>query len=199
MEMTPWQRASGARSEDYDAKFEALERSGRSVHGEADFVASFGVSSVLDAGCGTGRVAIELARRGLQVCGVDRDAEMLRVAHSKAPHLDWQLGDLCTMNVLDPEREGQIRLFEAVVMAGNVMIFLDRETEGQVIGNLTRHLYTGGLLIAGFQLQQGLDLATYDSVAKRSGLKFKERWATWDQQPWEPACDYVVSVHQRAG
>jgi 2-polyprenyl-3-methyl-5-hydroxy-6-metoxy-1,4-benzoquinol methylase len=199
MEITPWQKATGARGEDYDAKFNALERSGRSVHGEADFVASLGVRSVLDAGCGTGRVAIELARRGLEVSGVDREAEMLRVAQVKAPQLDWYLADLGTVTLQDPNQEGQIRLFEAIVMAGNVMIFLDRGTEHQVVKNLARHLRPGGLLISGFQLQQGLAIETYDRFAEHSGLQLKERWATWDRQPWEAGCDYAVSLHQRPG
>ena len=198
MALTPWRRATGASGEDYDSKFRALERSGQSVHGEADFVASFGVSSVLDAGCGTGRVAIELARRGLQVCGVDREAEMLRVARDKAPRLDWQLADLCDVTISERTNPDQIRLFDAIVMAGNVMIFLDRGTEAQVVSSLVRHLRPGGLLIAGFQLRQGLDIDAYDSVVERSGLQLTERWATWDRQPWDARCDYAVSVHQKA-
>src|SRR5919204_5229355 len=60
-----------------DAPYEARARAGENVHGEADFVESFHPGSVLDAGCGTGRVAIELARRGIEVVGVDLDPGML--------------------------------------------------------------------------------------------------------------------------
>lgn len=197
MGTTPWQKATGARGEDYDAKFQALQRRGRAVHGEADFVASFGVGSVLDAGCGTGRVAIELARRGFAVSGVDREPDMLQVARAKAPHLDWYLADLSSVTVRVPDPEGPLRLFEAIVMAGNVMIFLDPGTEPRVVANLARHLQPAGLLIAGFQLQQGLDLQAYDGFAAQSGLQLKERWATWDRQPWYEQCGYAVSVHQR--
>jgi 2-polyprenyl-3-methyl-5-hydroxy-6-metoxy-1,4-benzoquinol methylase len=59
--------------EEYDAQFEVAAAAGKNVHGEADFVESYGVGSVLDAGCGTGRVGRELARRGLDVVGVDLD------------------------------------------------------------------------------------------------------------------------------
>ncbi|MDQ5854995.1 MAG: SAM-dependent methyltransferase, partial [Actinomycetota bacterium] len=52
---------------DYDARWRRMEAAGANPHGEADFVFSYGPRSVLDAGCGTGRVAIELARRGLDV------------------------------------------------------------------------------------------------------------------------------------
>jgi SAM-dependent methyltransferase len=54
----------------------AMADAGESVHGEVDLVMSllaeheFGDSPrVLDAGCGTGRVAIELAARGVDVAG----------------------------------------------------------------------------------------------------------------------------------
>lgn len=197
MGTSPWRKATGASGEDYDAKFNTLQRRGRSINGEADFVASFGVHSVLDAGCGTGRVAIELARRGFTVSGVDREPDMLRVARAKAPHLDWHLADLSTVTFKGPEREGHLRCFEAIVMAGNVMIFLDPGTEPRVIANLARHLQPAGLLIAGFQLEQGLGLQAYDDFAAQSGLELKERWATWERQPWYERCGYAVSVHQR--
>jgi 2-polyprenyl-3-methyl-5-hydroxy-6-metoxy-1,4-benzoquinol methylase len=59
----------------YQARFDRLAASGLDVHGEASFVASLepAPTSVLDAGCGTGRVAIELGRRGLTVVDVDVD------------------------------------------------------------------------------------------------------------------------------
>ena len=37
-----------------------MEADGTAAHGEADFIAAYAPSSVLDAGCGMGRVAIEL-------------------------------------------------------------------------------------------------------------------------------------------
>jgi SAM-dependent methyltransferase len=40
------------------------------------------VNRVLDAGCGTGRTALELARRGYHVTGIDPYGSMLRVAKS---------------------------------------------------------------------------------------------------------------------
>ncbi len=46
-----------------------------------DLVAS-GPSSVLDIGCGTGKVAVEFVRRGLSVLGVELDAQMASVARS---------------------------------------------------------------------------------------------------------------------
>lgn len=192
-----WSR-TGLSGSDYDAKFSALERSGQDVHGEADLISALGVSSVLDAGCGTGRVAIELARRGLSVAGVDRDRDMLRAARAKAPQIDWYLDDLAQIVIPDKGGPTQPRQFEAIVMAGNVMIFVDAGTEEAVVANMARHLAPGGLLVSGFQLHPGgLHLDSYDLFAARAGLDLAERWSTWDRAPWAGHGDYAVSVHRR--
>jgi SAM-dependent methyltransferase len=194
---SPWWK-TGLSGNDYDAKFAALERSGQEVHGEADLISALGVSSVLDAGCGTGRVAIELARRGLSVAGVDRDRDMLRAALDKAPQIDWYLEDLARFVIPDPADPAQPRQFEAIIMAGNVMIFVDTGTEATVVANMARHLAPGGLLVAGFQLQLGsLNLDSYDLFATRAGLELAERWSTWDRAPWGGHGDYAVSMHRR--
>ena len=59
----------------YQARFDALAAQGVDIHGEATLVRSFNPTSVLDAGCGTGRIAIELARHGIDVIGVDIDVD----------------------------------------------------------------------------------------------------------------------------
>jgi SAM-dependent methyltransferase len=185
------------RGDVYDARFTAMEQRGQDVHGEAHFIAALSVSSVLDAGCGTGRVAIELAHRGIEAVGVDLDATMLTVARRKAPHLAWYEGDLATIELARPERPGQRYLFDAIVLAGNVMIFLAPGSEATVVANLARHLTPGGALVAGFQLHPGgLTLAHYDTYTAQAGLVLAERWATWDRQPWSPESDYAVSVHR---
>jgi SAM-dependent methyltransferase len=153
-------------------------------------VASLGLRSVLDAGCGTGRVAIELSRRGLDVLGVDLDAAMLRVAREKAPHIRWVQGDLVDVDLG--------RTFDGIFMAGNVMIFLTPGTEGAVLANMSRHLDGGGLLVAGFSLGPGrLAVETYDDLANAAGLGLVERWADWDRTPFAAGADYGVSIHRR--
>ena len=191
-----WTSSGFARGDDYDAAFRARERSGHDVHGEASFVEQLGPASVLDAGCGTGRVAIELARRGIDTVGVDVDSVMLDAARAKAPQLDWRLGDLSDITV-DGTDTGTPRKFDVVVLAGNVMIFLRPGAEAAVLANLARHAAAGGVLVAGFQLLPGrLDLATYDQCAEQAGLELDSRFATWDRAPWAPGGDYAVSVHR---
>ncbi|MEA2686186.1 MAG: hypothetical protein QOE93_1381 [Actinomycetota bacterium] len=168
-----------------------MAAAGQSIHDEADFVAGLDPRSVLDGGCGTGRVAVELARRGIDVVGVDLDPSMLAVARDKAPGLTWVKADLATLDLG--------RRFDVVVLAGNVMIFLAPGTEAAVVAAMAGHLRPGGALVAGFQLLAGgLDLATYDRHCRAAGLGLAERWATWDRQPFTGG-DYAVSVHRHGG
>ena len=149
----------------------------------------FAPQSVLDAGCGTGRVAIELARRGVATVGVDLDAAMLDAARRKAPHQQWVCADLAS---LDLEQQ-----FDVAVMAGNVMIFVEPGTEAQVVLRMAAHLVPGGRLVAGFQLGQTIDLDRYDKAAGAAGLEFEARFATWDGDPFTLNGRYAVSVHRR--
>jgi SAM-dependent methyltransferase len=176
------------RGADYDARWHHLEAAGHPIHGEADFVCRFGPASALDAGCGTGRVAIELARRGVDVVGVDLDPPMIEQARVKAPELAWVEGDLRTVDLG--------RRFDVVVMAGNVMIFVQPGSEAEVVANLARHAEPGGVVIAGFQLGQGYGIDRYDRDCLAVGLSLEARFATWDGDPWPADAAYAVSVHR---
>ena len=174
----------------------AVAAAGQDMHGEATFMEALGVRSVLDGGCGTGRVAIELARRGLEVVGVDADPGMLSAARAKAPELEWVLADLSAFTLPEADGPGP-RRFDAAVLAGNVMIFVVPGTEGAVLERIAAHLHPGGLLVAGFQLIPGrFDLERYDELAAAAGLTLSARFATWDRDPWTPGGGYAVSVHR---
>lgn len=174
----------------YDAGFAAQASSGKDIHGEATFVLGLNPfpHTVLDAGCGTGRVALELVKHGLVATGVDIDARMIERARQKAPELSWYLEDLATVKINQK--------FDLVVLAGNVMIYLTPGTEAQVVANLAGHLKSGGYLVAGFHLGSVLSLADYDKATQAAGLVLVERWAAWERDPWLPASDYAVSVHR---
>lgn len=190
--VTRWSEQGGARADDYDARWRRLAAAGESIHGEADLIEWFGPSCVLDAGCGTGRVAVELARRGVEAVGVDLDPAMLAAARRKGPDIEWIEGDLADVTVADGE--GRPRAFDAVVMAGNVMIFLAPGTEAAVLANMVRHLRPGGRIVAGFQLDgSGSALTGYDRMATEAGLALEHRWSTWDRRPYTGG-GYTVSV-----
>ena len=181
--MTEWQ------GDDYQARFDRLAAEGTDVHGEATFVRSYDPSSVLDAGCGTGRVAIELARHDIEVVGADVDASMLATARRVAPTIDWVQADLTELDLG--------RTFDLVVMAGNVPLFTPPGTEVALVAGVARHVAEGGLLVAGFSVDRGYSAAAYDEHATAAGLTLVERFATWGRAPWSPGNAYAVSVHRR--
>ncbi len=201
--VTRWEHSGAPRGDRYDDRFRELEAKGVDVHGEARCVEALVACDgpapsttgsgtargrILDAGCGTGRVAIELAARGFDVVGVDLDPAMLDAARQKAPGLDWVLGDLAELRL---KRE-----FEAAVLAGNVMVFVAAGTEGRVLARVAAHLVVGGLIVAGFQLSGRLGLEGYDAAADAAGLELFARFATWEREPFAGG-DYAVSVHRR--
>jgi SAM-dependent methyltransferase len=174
----------------YEERFQRMAAAGQHVHGEADLIESLGCSPVLDAGCGTGRVAIELARRGVEVIGVDLDDDMLDVARRNAPDLVWICDDLARMQLA--------RRFPLVAMPGNVMIFVEPADRRLTVHNLVAHLDPGGLLLAGFSLEPGgLGVDEYDELCAACGLELVDRWAGWDGAPFEPTSGYQLSLHRR--
>jgi SAM-dependent methyltransferase len=178
------------RGDDYQARFDALAAQGTDVHGEADFVCGLSPTSVLDAGCGTGRVAIELARRGVDVVGADLDASMLETARRLAPELAWVECDLAALDLG--------RRFDVVVLAGNVPLFTAPGTHAAIVAGCARHVAPLGAQVAGFLLDRGYALADYDAQCAAAGLTLAERYATWDREPFVSGGDYAVSVHRRA-
>ena len=176
--------------DDYQARFDRLAATGADVHGEATFVRAYEPTSVLDAGCGTGRVAIELARHGIEVVGADVDASMLATARRQAPDITWVASDLTTLDLG--------RTFDLVVMAGNVPLFTPPGTEGALVAGVARHVAPDGVLVAGFSLTRGYGIDDHDRHAAAAGLELAERFATWDRAPWVDGGDYAVSVHRRA-
>ena len=179
----------------YDERWAALAAAGEEIHGEVNLVEALlqehGVSgAILDAGCGTGRVAAELAARGHTVTGIDLDPALLDAARAKDPRPEWITADLAAIG---PDvAPGP---FAAVVAAGNVMIFVARGTERTVVTNLAARLDPGGLFIAGFQVRRGrLGIDEYDEHCAAAGLTPVAHFATWAGDPLGPSPDYVVAV-----
>jgi SAM-dependent methyltransferase len=195
---------SAERAGAYSRRFDRLAAGGGDVHGEADLVASLVPvgSLVLDAGCGTGRVAARLAELGYRTVGVDLDTGMLAEARRRHPALTWIESDLAEPTL--PAGES----FSAVVAAGNVMPLLTPGTETTVISVLAGLLLPGGLLIAGFGLDDAhlppsapasarfRSPARYDSDCETAGLRLRQRWAGWDRAAFDDG-GYAVSVHVR--
>ena len=95
---------------------------------------------VLDIGCGTGRLAIPLAREGLAVTGIDLSEGMLARGHALSANLeiDWVRGDMREMALA--------RRYRSAFMAGHA--FQAMLTDGEqtaLFGGVARHLEPGGV------------------------------------------------------
>jgi SAM-dependent methyltransferase len=119
---------------DYAAECDLVERVFREF-GEGR------VRRVLDLGCGTGRHAARLAERGYEVVGVDRSADMLRVARERTPQVQFHCA-----NLTDVRLE---RTFDAVVMMFAVLGYLTRNADVEgAFHAARRHVKAGGVLFA---------------------------------------------------
>ena len=107
-----------------------------------------GVRNILEFGCGTGRHAIELAKLGYKVHGVDLSPTMIDRATKQTPdrfreQLDFVQGDARFLHV-----DGH---FDAVIALFHVMSYqITNEDVQRVILNAASHLQDGGLLIFDF-------------------------------------------------
>lgn len=198
--MTRWQQIARAAhgpsyAQEYAARFRDLAADGADVHGEAAFVTGLveAPASVLDAGCGTGRVAIRLAELGYRVVGVDVDASMLMEARAQAPDLDWRVGDLASL--------ATGATYDVVLVAGNTIPLLEAGTLAATAERLAAHVAPGGLLVCGFGLAPDhlpggcpvTPLADVDAAFEAAGLAPQARLAGWDGAAYDGG-GYVVTV-----
>ena len=103
-------------------------------------------SSVLEIGCGTGRVLIPLAQANCKVTGVDISTTMLTIARAKAARMNV-LRDV-SLICADARRVAIDRSFDMAFAATNTfMLFTELPDQLAVLGTLHRMLRPGGLVI----------------------------------------------------
>ena len=95
---------------------------------------------VLDAGCGSGRYADELARAGYGVTGVDRSRELVEVARERSGGASFEVADLRTWTAPEP--------FDAALCRGVLNDLISDDDRRAAVAGLRRALRDGGVLIA---------------------------------------------------
>jgi SAM-dependent methyltransferase len=96
---------------------------------------------VLDVGCGTGWLAVELAALGHRVTGGEPAAAMLAIARQRpgGQHVTWIEGTAAGLALA--------ARFDLIVMTGHVFqVFLTDQEAFAALANLRRHLAPGGRL-----------------------------------------------------
>ena len=140
-------------------------------------------AAVLDLGCGHGRIAIELAKRGGLVTGLDASAKFLGLAREAAAAAGLQI-DFIEGDMRRLPWQGE---FDAVVIWFTTFGYFDDEHNQQVLSQAARALKPGGRLLIeqiyrnavlhqdfpqNLVVQRGddlmVDLVDYDVLAERA-------------------------------
>jgi 2-polyprenyl-3-methyl-5-hydroxy-6-metoxy-1,4-benzoquinol methylase len=122
-------------------------------------------ASILDAGCGTGSLALMLARAGYRVTGVDLSAGMIARAKEKdtASSVDWRVGDLTALDL------GVT--FDAVISVADVFNhFESLDAWEAALEGVRSHLRPGGLAFIDAMTCRGLSELDSQSVQERAGV-----------------------------
>lgn len=124
-----WDRVRASNPEHssrYVQRWRNLAAQGADIYGEARTAAALAApgAAILDAGCGTGRVAGHLLEQGYKAVGVDLDEVLIAEAQSVFPGGEWLVGDLATFDYgsltsvsVDPTGSDG---FDVIISAGNV-------------------------------------------------------------------------------
>lgn len=166
--------------EDYDAEHGGLDADGAFMVA----LASGTGGPVLDIACGTGRVALPIARAGIAVTGIDLSAQMLERARGQSAGLPL------TLHLADARdftlHEGP---FAGAVMAGHAFQQMLTDADQRALFRCVhRHLATGGLFAFDSRNPNGQETYTtkgeefwhsYIAADGRPGQTFTE--ALWDE------------------
>lgn len=174
-------------------RFRSKAAAGEDVAGEARLLDVLvpRAGRVLDAGCGSGRLAPHLLAAGHTVIGVDVDPVLIEAARADHPGGTWLVGDLAE---LDLPEVGVEAGFDAVVAAGNVMPFLAPSTRVEVLTRLRGHLARDGRIAAGFGAGRGYLFDDFFADVEAAGLQVDSRYESWDLRPLTPESGFLVVV-----
>jgi len=104
--------------------------------------ATAGRGLVADLGCGPGHVARYLQGQGVQVAGIDLSPEMVRVAASLNPGLDFRTGDMTHLDLPDASLAGAVAFYS--------IVHFDSSELGEILHQVRRVLEPGGLFLVAF-------------------------------------------------
>lgn len=141
---------------------------------------------VLEVGCGTGRVAAELAADGFEVVGFDLSAPMLRIAEERRAALPPEVAARLTLMRGDMTTLDLGRTFALIVAPSRVFQFaLTSGAQRATLGALRAHLQQDGWLVLDL-FDPLLDLVVPGSTfPRRSGEVTHPR--TGNRVAWEIA------------
>jgi ubiquinone/menaquinone biosynthesis C-methylase UbiE len=112
-----------------------------------EYVTTAGEGSVLDAGCGAGRMAGFIAAEGTPVSGIDLSPAMIGIARREYPDLAFDVAELSDLPAKDAQFGG--------VLAWYSIIHTAPDDLPRVFAEFLRVLAPEGFLLLGFQVGDG--------------------------------------------
>jgi len=141
---------------------------------------------VLDVPCGHGRHALELARRGYRVAGVDLSADLLGAARASSARegvaVEWVSGDMRDLPWTD--------VFDGAYCAGNAFGYFDDAGNQAFLTAVVRTLRPGGrfVLESGWVAESLLPQFRDKLDMKAGGIRFQAA------NRYDPVSGYVENV-----
>lgn len=121
--------------------YDALDPDRSDIEPYIALIKSFDFRKVVDLGCGTGILALQLAREGFEVIGIDPAKASIDVAKAKpgANNVEWVVGDASELHPSSTD---------LVVMTGNVaQAITDTKSWKDTLRSIKTSLVTDGYLI----------------------------------------------------
>jgi len=165
-------------------------------------------SKVLDAGCGTGTLALALAKKGYRVTGVDLSAGLLDVARRKDvdQSVRWLHGDITTLDLGET--------FDVITSVADVLNHLETlDAWERAFRSFAAHLRPGGTLLFDVMTCRGLELldaystqdradrtliigSIWEPATRRSTMKITSFMPSPASGLWERASDTIAEWGQ---
>lgn len=99
---------------------------------------------VADLGCGPGHVTRYLRDQGVEIVGIDLSPEMIRVAESRNPGIEFRVGDMNQLGMSDGALAGAVAFY--------AIVHLDLQELAAALREMRRAICPGGLLLLAFHV-----------------------------------------------
>ncbi|HAT3991197.1 TPA: class I SAM-dependent methyltransferase [Elizabethkingia anophelis] len=113
--------------------------------------------NILDLGCGTGTLTIELAKKDKRTIAIDIAEEMLQEASKKSDHIIWKQADIRTIK-LDEK-------FDFILLSGHAFqVFLTDEDRLEVFSTIREHLNKNAIFVFDSRNPLGKEWLTWNEA-----------------------------------
>jgi SAM-dependent methyltransferase len=132
--------------------------------------------SVLEPGCGSGRMLVALAGCGLDVAGIDVSPEKVELARRRAPDAFVAVGDMVEFDLG--------RTFDGAVCPINTLMHLEPDELSRHFAAVARHLAAEGrYLVQVGIIDPAVEHKPSEWVAERGETKLRASWISEETDP----------------